>query len=114
MNAADWDGCTDSQTMLDFLWSTRGLTARKLRLFFCACARRLWDPLAGPEYIAAVEVAERFADSRADEEPTSETVRHSGQNTPQSKDGGGCSIYSQCSAFSSSLRPSRRTPAWVR
>lgn len=64
MTEADWLGCTDPELMLDYL---RGRTSdRKLRLFACACCRRighLWDGRARN----TVEVAELFADGVADQ-----------------------------------------------
>jgi hypothetical protein len=35
---------------------------RKLRLFGCACCRRVWDRLPSPDGRTAVELAERYAD----------------------------------------------------
>jgi hypothetical protein len=50
--------------MLAFLGERAG--PRKVRLFLCACCRRVWDLLNDPRSRSAVEVAERFADGRAD------------------------------------------------
>lgn len=41
MTEAEWNGCTDSFSMLRVLTSTRKDSDRKLRLFACACARDL-------------------------------------------------------------------------
>jgi hypothetical protein len=43
-------------------------TNRKLRLFACACCRRVWDSLSTDENRHAVEVAERFADGLASDD----------------------------------------------
>src|SRR5262245_37981885 len=43
-------------------------TARQLRLFPCACARRAWHLLLDPRSREAVEVVEKFADGRASQE----------------------------------------------
>jgi hypothetical protein len=72
MTEAEWDGCTDPEKMLEFLQGRA--SARKLRLFACACCRRIWPwlvkasrdwPDAGPH---AVETIERFVDGLAGEE----------------------------------------------
>jgi hypothetical protein len=52
--------------MLDVVAARAG--DRKLRLFACACLRRVWPLLEDPRGRAAVEAAERFADGRADRE----------------------------------------------
>jgi hypothetical protein len=62
---AEWLAGTDPWPMLDpdvFCGRSRD---RKLRLFACACVRRVWDSLADLRSRMAVEVAERFADGGA-------------------------------------------------
>jgi hypothetical protein len=66
---ADWKDCTDPNTMFEFLRVTKGETRRrKLRLFACACLRGIWPLLRKTDSRKAVEVAERFADGRANEQ----------------------------------------------
>jgi hypothetical protein len=63
MKEADWLSCTDPQRMRAYL---AGIASdRKLRLFDCACCRRLWEALS-PLARRAIEVAEDFADGVAD------------------------------------------------
>jgi hypothetical protein len=63
MNEQEWLTCTDVTLLIKHL-RTRGQD-RKLRLFACACARRLWDLLPVSPGREAVVVAERFADGDA-------------------------------------------------
>src|SRR5262245_15001314 len=67
MNEMAWLSCADPDVMLAFL---RGqLSERKLRLFACACLRRIWTLLPDDRYRRAVKVIEQCADglaSRAD------------------------------------------------
>jgi hypothetical protein len=72
MTETEWLSCTDPEAMLEFLSKA---SERKLRLFACACCRRLWHyPLEamdepGSSWIAsireAVPLGERYADGRA-------------------------------------------------
>jgi hypothetical protein len=61
----EWEVCDDPDLMVQV--GLARLTNRQARLFACACCRLFWDQLTHPHYRHAVEVAERFADGRADE-----------------------------------------------
>ena len=65
MDEHSWLGATDPAPMLDFLGGQA--SARKLRLFACACCRQVWHLLTDPRSRQAVEVAERYADGQASE-----------------------------------------------
>jgi hypothetical protein len=56
-NAKPWD-------MVNVLW--RSGSARKFRLFACACCRQVWNPFAPPLAVRAVTAAEAFADGELD------------------------------------------------
>src|SRR4051794_22595110 len=60
MTEARWLSSTDPAPMLTFLLRWAG--QRKLRLFCCACCRRVWPLLADERSRRAVEVAELSAD----------------------------------------------------
>jgi hypothetical protein len=56
-----WLACRDPEPLLKFL---QGMTSeRKLRLFACACVRRIWRPSATKT--ALLELSERFAEGQA-------------------------------------------------
>jgi hypothetical protein len=77
MTEAEWLHCGDPRPMFAFL---RGQASeRKLRLFACACCRRLWGLFLADECRPAVEVAERFADGRATEEQLRQAHRLAGR-----------------------------------
>jgi len=60
---ADWLTSVNPDAMLDHI---EGRTSdRKLRLFACACCRRVWSLVTVPACREAVLVAERFADGLA-------------------------------------------------
>ncbi|HTU23241.1 MAG TPA: hypothetical protein VMG10_34725 [Gemmataceae bacterium] len=72
MTEADWLTCTDPLPMLELL---RGKASeRKLRLFFCACCRGEQYAVC-PQGLAAVGVAEAFADGLADETVRADAAR---------------------------------------
>ena len=56
---AGWLACTYPGSMLTHL---RTASARKLRLFVCACCRRVWHLLPDKRSRQAVEAAEQWAD----------------------------------------------------
>jgi len=64
MTEQEWLLCDDPSAMLDTL---RGqLSDRKLRLFACACGRRIWPLLHDGRNRKAVEVGELYADGQVD------------------------------------------------
>jgi len=66
MTEAEWLASNDLNAMLEFLGDR--ISPRKLRLFACACCRRVWHLLHEPASRHAVEVAERYADGLATKE----------------------------------------------
>jgi hypothetical protein len=60
---ADWDSCADPDVMLAHLRDNA--SARKLRVFACACVRRIWHLIGEPRATEAIELAEWFADGLA-------------------------------------------------
>jgi hypothetical protein len=59
----EWLTSLDPMAMLDFL--RKRVTYRQLRLFACACLRRVWHLLSDERSRMAVETAERYADGLA-------------------------------------------------
>jgi hypothetical protein len=67
MTEAEWLACEDPQPILRKLDLEDNLAwPRKKRLLACACCRRVLPLLNDARSVAAVEVAERFADNLAD------------------------------------------------
>lgn len=63
MTEAEWLASADPNPMLEYIGGR--LSERKLRLFSCACCRRLGHLITLAESRRAIEVAERFADGQA-------------------------------------------------
>jgi hypothetical protein len=63
MTPTEWQACKDPAALLSYLGGR--ISDRKLRLFACACCRRIWHLLPQPGSRLAVEAAERFADGQA-------------------------------------------------
>jgi hypothetical protein len=60
MTVAEWLASADPEAMLACLGER--VSDRKLRLFACACCRRVWHLIASPPAWAAVEASEQYAD----------------------------------------------------
>src|SRR5437762_194167 len=73
MDEAEWLACTDPERLLNFLGQK--VSERKLRLFACACSRRIWHFLPCERCQQAVECAERYADGLAGENERAESIR---------------------------------------
>src|SRR5260370_27424049 len=80
MTEQEWLECAAPQPELEFLRRKGG--ERKVRLFACACCRRVWDHLEEEGSRYAVEIAERYVDGLA----TSSQLQLARDISVQSKD----------------------------
>jgi hypothetical protein len=68
MKDREWAASTDPAAMLSFVQANGHASERKLRLFACACCRRIWAFLLDGRSRESVEVSERYADGLANRE----------------------------------------------
>jgi hypothetical protein len=66
MDEKQWLACNDPTPMLTFLSGKS--SSRRLRLFLCACARRVWHFVREEACHEAVQIAERHADGQVSQE----------------------------------------------
>ncbi len=66
MTEAEWVSTESVVTLRHWLEKHRKKSLRKLRLFGCACCRRLWDHLPDARSRDAIEAAEKYADGEID------------------------------------------------
>jgi hypothetical protein len=62
MTEAEWKVATDPKKMLQFLLGKA--RDRKIRLYACACCRRIWSLLTDNRSREVIEVAEKYADGQ--------------------------------------------------
>jgi len=67
MTEAEWLGCDDPTPMLEWLQRSSKASERKMRMFLCACCRRIWDLIPVGPCRKAVETVEAYADGLATE-----------------------------------------------
>jgi hypothetical protein len=87
MTEAEWWGATDSLPHVDWIFFETPASERKLRLFACACCRRIEGRLPTSKFRDILSCAEQFADGAASE---AETVAayHEGAQAYQDQWGG--------------------------
>src|SRR5262249_40364364 len=61
LTEADWLHAADPELMLTHLRALSGISPRKLRLWGCACVRRVWDRLTDENSRVSVAISEAFA-----------------------------------------------------
>jgi hypothetical protein len=80
MTEAEWLASDDLRPMLRFRGGEAG--SRKLRLFACACCRRIWRLMHDRRACRAVELSEAFADGQAKLKEAQAEARNALRDTP--------------------------------
>src|SRR5262245_24054878 len=72
MTEAEWLECASLSSLKQYMMKRyhigrpgSGVSDRRLRLFACACCRRIWPLLKDGRIWTAIEIAERYADGLA-------------------------------------------------
>jgi hypothetical protein len=84
MTEREWLNAASPGPMLQHL--ARKLSDRKLRVFSCACCRRVWDVIPEDEGRRAVEVAEQYADRAATGRALKAALTAAARSTPEDED----------------------------
>jgi hypothetical protein len=74
-----WAECGEPAGMLDHLLKQDGVSWRKVRLWACACVRRIWARLTSEPGRRAVEVVERFAEGQAEQRAVDNAANAAGR-----------------------------------
>ncbi len=91
MTEAEWLTTTDPGKLLTLLEDR--VSARKLRLFMCACCRKIWGLLQAGCCQESVEIAERFVDGCATDEERLEAGRRAWKYFVDSRTAGNGNAY---------------------
>ena len=75
MNEADWWAATDPVPLIDWLFFDVLASERKMRLFACACCRRLERLTSGTVFEEILNLTEAFAEGKATEVALTEAHR---------------------------------------
>ena len=77
MTQEEWLSSSDPDALLQWLArTTRPTSERKIRLFMCACYRRVEYVLRVPQTREILHLAERFAEGQADQETVARVLRN--------------------------------------
>jgi hypothetical protein len=106
---AEWLAATDPIAVLAFLHGRA--SARKLRLFACACCRHIWHLLPDERSRRAIEVMERHLDGRADAEEMRDAARAAAAAGVAA-----FATYDESAASAAQIAgdPEGNAPAWMR
>jgi hypothetical protein len=120
---SEWLACTEPERMLAFLSACSKASDRKLRLFTCACCRRIWRKLRDPRGREAVEVSERYADGQATRKELTRArltaraaawdVRAARARQVSWDAPGRVAWFTACEAIGSAARQAVQTAVWV-